>query len=350
MRKEILSFFVPVIAVATALIVCAIIIVFMGKDPLQAYFYLLQGAFWGKSAIAQTLIQATPLIYTGLAVAFAFRAGLFNIGAHGQVIMGGLAAAALGAFVMNPLVNNVLFMILLVCAAGFIFAAIAGWLKARLGVHEVISTIMLNYVAVNMENYMLNYPLKEGGLRGPSPQSPPVMEWVQYLNILEGTNLNFGFIIAIICAVVAWFILNKSVTGYEIKAVGYNAPAAENSGINIQWRIILAMGISGSFAALAGAERVLGGIGQDRYLSGLMADYGFDGIAVALLGKNHPFGVVIAAILFGALRAGAMRMQFMANVPSQVIIIVQAIIIVLIAAENIFRFALERFFHEKAEA
>ncbi len=350
MRKNLLSFLVPLIAVSSALIICAIIIMLMGKDPLLAYYHLLRGAFWGKSAIAQTLIQATPLIYTGLAVAFAFRAGLFNIGAQGQVIMGGLVAASLGAFVMTPLLNNMLFMIMLVCAAGFIYAAIAGWLKARLGVHEVISTIMLNYVAINLENYMLNYPLKEGGLKGPSPQSPPVMEWVQYWNIIPGTNLNFGLIIALACAAGVWFILNRSVAGYEIKAVGHNAPAAENSGINVPWRIILALGVSGSLASLAGAERVLGGIGQDRYLSGLMADYGFDGIAVALLGKNHPVGVVVAAILFGALRAGAMRMQFMANVPSQVIIIVQAIIIVLVAAENIFRFALERFFHQKAEA
>lgn len=350
MRREWLSFIVPGLAVFSALVICAIIIALMGKNPFQAYFYLLQGAFWGKSAIAQTLIQATPLIYTGLAVAFAFKAGLFNIGAQGQLIAGALVAAALGAFVMTPLVNNLLIMIVLVCSAGFLFAAIAGWLKAKLGVHEVISTIMLNYVAIYLENYMLNYPLKEGGLRGPSPQSPPVMEWVQYWHIVPGTNLNFGIIIALVCAFIVWFILNKTVAGYEIKAVGYNASAAENAGINVSWRIILAMGLSGSLAALAGAERVLGGIGQDRYLSGLMADYGFDGIAVALLGKNHPAGVVIAAILFGALRAGAMRMQFMAHVPSQVIVIAQAIIIVLIAAENIFRFALQKFFGEKAEA
>jgi ABC-type uncharacterized transport system permease subunit len=350
MSSKTRAILIPLISVIIALIISAVIIIILGKNPIEAYLYLFLGAFVGKSSISQTLVQATPLIYTGLAVAFAYQAKLFNIGAQGQIIIGGLTAAAIGAFINSIGINNIVVILVLSAAAGFAWAAIAGILKAKLGVHEVISTIMLNYIALSLEQYLLNNPLKEGGISGPSPQTPPVADWVLYPKLIEGTNLNFGFIVAIVCAIVIWFILNKTVTGFEIKSVGHNPTASENAGINVPWRIILAMGIAGALAGLGGAERILGGVSQDRYLSGIMAEYGFDGIAVALLGKNHPIGIIFAAILFGALRAGAIRMQFMANVPSQVIIIVQAIIIVLVVLENMFGEILDRIFVKKETA
>lgn len=350
MKKHLMEIAVPVLAVITALIISAVIILLLGKDPGEAYYYLFMGSFGGVKAISQTLIQATPLIYTGLAVAFAFHAGLFNIGAQGQIVVGGLTAAALGAFVSSVWINNVVVVFLAAGAAGFLWAGVAGILKARLGVHEVITTIMLNNVAIYLEQYLLNYPLKEGGLTGPSPQTPPVMPWVQLPKLIPDTNLNAGFLIALVLAFVVWFILEKSVTGFEIKSVGHNPTASENGGINVPWRIFLAMGLAGALAALGGFERILGGVGQDRYLNGIMAEYGFDGIAVALLGKNHPLGIVFAAILFGALRAGAIRMQFKAHVPSQVILIVQAIIILLVVAENVFKKFLSPYLLKKKEA
>ena len=338
---------IPIISVGIALLIGAVIMISLGNNPLLAYGYLIQGAFIGKREIAQTLVMATPLIFAGLSVSFAFHTGLFNIGTQGQMMIGGLAAVSIAAFVNSAVINNVVVVVLVAAIAGFIWAGIAGWLKAKLGVHEVISTIMLNYIAMSIEQYLLNYPLKEGGFLGPSPQTPRISELSRFPSILSGTNLNLGFLIALIAAFVVWFILEKSVLGYEIKAVGFNADAAENAGINVKWRIILAMGIAGVLAGLGGTERVLGGIASDRYISGIMAEYGFDGIAVALLGKNNPLGIIFAAILFGALRAGAMRMQFLAGVPSQIIIIIQAIIILLIASENMFKYFLER---KKVEA
>jgi simple sugar transport system permease protein len=258
--------------------------------------------------------------------------------------MGGIAAAAVGAFVKNHVISNVFVILAIAAAAGFIWAGFAGYLKAKLGVHEVITTIMLNYIAMSFEQYCLNYPLKAGGPNGPSPQTPPVADLARLPELMPSTKvtLNVGFILAIIAAIVVWFIFKKTVLGYEIKAVGHNYTASENAGISVRWTVILTMGISGLLAGLAGAERILGGVAQYSYRQGVMATYGFDGIAVALLGKNHPIGVIFSAILFGALRAGAMRMQFVAGVPSQIIIIIQAIIILLVASENMFKFLFNR--------
>lgn len=346
MGEKLKNILIPVLCVVLALIIGAGIILYLGKDPLLAYKSLIMGAFSNKYAIAQTLIMTTPLIFTGLAISFAFRAGLFNIGAQGQVIAGGLAAAAVGAFVTGPLLNNIVLALIAAAAAGFMWAALAGVLKAKLGVHEVISTIMLNYIAIKIENFMLNNMMKDGGHGGAIPQTPVISEAAKLPAIIADTNVNAGLIIAVICALIVWFIFNRTILGYEIKAVGFNKGASENGGISVSGKIIIAMGISGMLAAMAGAERVLGGIGQDRYISGLMAEYGFDGIAVALLGKNNPFGIILAALLFGTLRAGAMMMQFEADIPSQIIIIIQAVIILLIASENVFR----ALFRRKKEA
>ncbi|BDU50846.1 ABC transporter permease [Haliovirga abyssi] len=342
MNNKLKEALIPVLSVFIAMLIGGGVIAYLGKNPFTAYMYLFQGAFVGKREIAQTLLMSTPLIFTGLSVAFAFKAGLFNIGSQGQMVAGGLAAVAVAAFVKTPLISNVVIAIIAAAAAGFIWAGISGWLKAKLGVHEVISTIMLNYIAINFEQYLLNYPFKEGGVAGPSPVTPPISAASKLPSILPPTSLNFGFIIAILAAITIWYILEKTVLGYEIKAIGFNPTASENAGINVVWGVVLAMGISGILAGLGGAERVLGGIGQDRYISGLMASYGFDGIAVALLGKNNPFGIIVAAILFGALRAGAMKMQFLAGVPSQIIIIIQAVIILLVASENMFKALLNR--------
>ena len=203
---------------------------------------------------------------------------------------------------------------------------------------------MLNYIAMNFEQYALNYPLKAGGPSGPSPQTPPVLEPARLMQLLPQTReaFNIGFIIALVAVVAVWFILEKTILGYEIKAVGHNPTSAENAGINVKWITALSLGIAGALAALGGAERILGGVGQYTYRQGIMASYGFDGIAVALLGKNNPVGAVLAAILFASLRVGGRSMQFNTSIPSQIVIILQAIIILLIAAENMFKMILDR--------
>lgn len=328
-NKGVLNVLVPIVAVLLALLIGAGIILYMGENPIKAYYFLFSGAFDGLTPIARTLLEATPLIFTGLGVLIAFKGGMFNIGAQGQMTMAGLTAAALGGF------------------AGFLWAGIAGWLKAKLGVHEVISTIMLNYIAVSFEQYCLNYPLKAPGF---NPQTPAVVESARLGKLLDvRVPLNYGFILALIAVFIVWFILEKTVLGYHIKAVGFNPTTAENNGINVKKIIILTLGISGFLAGLGGVERVLGGVGQYAYKTGLTAAYGFDGIAVALLGKNTPVGTLLASILFAALRVGGRAMQFNTNIPSQMVIIIQAIIILLIAAENMIRFWLEKLSKEGAE-
>lgn len=339
-NKKVLNVLVPIVAVLLALLIGAGIILYMGENPVKVYYYLFTGAFDGLTPIARTLLEATPLIFTGLGVLVAFKGGMFNIGAQGQMTMAGLTAAALGGFVANIFINNVFVILLIGGLAGFLWAAIAGWLKAALGVHEVISTIMLNYIAVSFEQYCLNYPLKAPGF---NPQTPAVSEAARLGKLLDvRVPLNYGFILALIAVFLVWFILEKTVLGYHIKAVGHNPTAAENNGINVKRIIILTLGISGFLAGLGGVERVLGGVGQYAYKTGLTATYGFDGIAVALLGKNTPIGALLAAILFAALRVGGRAMQFNTTIPSQMVIMIQAIIILLIAAENMIRSWLEK--------
>lgn len=344
MKNKLKDLMIPVLAVLIALLIGAGIILYLGQSPIKAYKYLFLGAFFGQREIARTLTEATPMIFTGLSLLVGFKAGLFNIGAQGQVVMGGLAAVTVGAFVQNVIINNIVVVLIVAALAGFLFSGFAGYLKAKLGIHEVITTIMLNYIAIAYEQYALNYPLKEGGLNGPSPQTPPVSELSRLPLLMESTKepLNVGFILALIAVVLIWFLFKKTVLGYEIKAVGHNSTASENAGINVKWILILTMGIAGILAGLGGAERVLGGVAQYSYKQGIMAGYGFDGIAVALLGKNNPIGVVVAAILFAALRVGGRAMQFNTEIPNQIIIIIQAIIILLIAAENMFKALLNK--------
>jgi len=308
-------------------------------SPLEAYSYMFKGALGSGRGFSRTLLEATPMIFSGLSVLFAYKAGLFNIGGQGQVIIGGLAAATVGTLAKSAGIANLFVVLIVSMVAGFAWAGIAGWLKARLGVHEVISTIMLNYIAMNLEQYGLNYPLKAGGPDGPTPQTLPVAELARMPKLIPDSSvaLSVGFIIALIAIVIVWFIFKKTVLGYEIKSVGNNPTAAENAGINVRLVTVLAMGFSGVLASLAGAERVLGGVAQYTYNQGLMASYGFDGIAVALLGKNSPVGVLLSAILFGILRVGGRAMQFEAGIPNQIVMILQALIILLVAAENMFK-------------
>ncbi|SJZ45456.1 simple sugar transport system permease protein [Cetobacterium ceti] len=339
-KNKVINVLVPIVAVLVALLIGAGIIGYLGESPAKAYGYLFSGAFSGERAIARTLLEATPMIFTGLAVLFAFRGGMFNIGAQGQMMMSGLTAAAIGGFITNVFISNPVVILIVGGFAGFIWAGIAGILKAKLGIHEVISTIMLNYIAMSFEQYCLNYPLKAPGT---NPQTPPVIEAARLGKLLDiHVPLNYGFILALVAVVIVWFILEKTVLGYEIKAVGYNPSAAENNGINVKLIIVLVLGISGFLAGLGGVERVLGGVGQFSYKQGITATYGFDGIAVALLGKNTPVGTLLAAILFAALRVGGRAMQFNTNVPSQIVIMIQAIIILLIAADNMIRKWLEK--------
>jgi len=330
---------VPLAAIGLGLLVGAVIILSMGENPIRAYGALFYGAFGGFNRILGTLARATPIIFTGLAASITFRAGLFNIGVEGQMLMGALAAAVVGSrFQGLPMVIHLPMSILAAVVAGGLWAFIPAWLKARRGIHEVINTMMLNFVA----NAILAYLVVEV-LRAPGemiPKTPPIFSsaaLARFSDFLPGitARLNLGFILALLAAFGLYYLLWRTTTGYEIRAVGLNSKAAEYAGISVSRKVVMAMILSGMLGGLAGAERVLG---FDRMLAlGFSPGFGFDGIAVALLGRNHPLGIILSAILFGALSSGGVWLSFATNVPSDIIVVLQAVIIFLVAADQIVR-------------
>nr|WP_110943512.1 ABC transporter permease [Virgibacillus senegalensis] len=333
---------VPVISVLLGLLAGAIIMAAFGYNPFFGYQALWDGSFGDVYYIGETIRQVTPYIFTGLAVAFAFRSGLFNIGAEGQVIVGWLASVWVGAAFDAPLVIHLPLAILAAALAGAIWGFIPGLLKAKLGVHEVIITIMMNYIALHVSNALIRTVLSEK-----QDTSDPIKDtaslasnWL--MEITSYSRIHYGILLALAAAVVMWFLLEKTTAGFELRSVGYNQHASEYAGMNVGKNIILAMVISGAFAGLGGAMEGLGTFGYMPTHSAF-TNLGFDGIAVALLGGNHAFGVVLAALLFGTLKIGALNMPTAADVPSELVEIVIALIIFFVASSYIIRWVLLRF-------
>jgi len=333
---------VPLLAVFTALVVGGLVIAAAGGNPIEAYVGLFEGAFGTARAISETTVWATPYIFAGLAVALAFKGGLFNIGAEGQLALGAVAAAWVGyglpkalgvsipAAVHIPLVLGASML------AGLIWGAIPGWLKARTGGHEVINTIMMNYIALNMVSYLLNGPMKDPDPLNVIARTPLIAQSARIPPIFPNYRFHWGFILALVMAGVVWWLLWKTTLGYEIRTAGTNPDAARYAGINVRRTIVLTMALSGLLAGLAGGIEVTAL--NFRHELGFSIGYGFDAIAIALLGKTHPLGVVLAAILFGAMRNGATRMQFLSQIPVDVISIIQALILLFVAADAIVRY------------
>lgn len=334
--------FAPAFSVIIALAIGAVILLASNRDPVAAYEALIRGAFGDIMALGDTLARATPIIFTGLAVAFAFRCGLFNIGVEGQLLIGALAAACTGHFAkgLPAFIHLPVTLIAAALAAG-LWAALPGVLKALRGVHEVITTIMMNYIAYSFTAYAI-----ETLRTGVAPKTPRIQPSAELPLIgglvpgFAGSSLNAGFFLALVSCGLVYFILAKTVLGYEIRAVGFNPLAAEDAGIKVPRNIILAMVISGMLAGLGGAERALGV--HYAFVSGISPGYGFEGIAVALLANNNPFGIILSGILFGALASGGLYMDMSADVPSDIIIILQALIIFFVAANTIVRTLLFR--------
>jgi len=329
----------PIISVVLAIFLGALIMLVAGFEPLPAFLALLKGSFGSPRAIGETMLRATPLLFTGLAVAYGFKAGLFNIGAEGQLFMGGLVAAYLGVVMGGvSLWINIPVILLAGMAAGAAWAFIPALLKARVGAHEVITTMMFTFIARYFVSYLVSGPLRA---EGAVAQTVRIAESavLPKLHDLLGTapigRAHAGFIVGLVLAVVMWLVLRYTTLGYENRAVGFNPVAAETGGISVSATMIKALCISGALAALAGVTEVLGL--HYRLFDQFSAGFGFTGIAVALLAKNHPIGVIPAAILFGALSAGAGTMQLEAEVPQKVIFIIQALIIFFVAAEAIAR-------------
>lgn len=323
----------PLAAVVLALIVGSGFILFVGENPLTAYRILFVESFGSIRNLATTLQRATPLMFTGLAVAFAYRAGLFNIGAEGQVYMGAFAAAWVGfTFTGLPRFIHLPLAILAGMAGGAIWGSIPGYLKAKLGIHEVINAIMLNFIALYLTDWLATGPFHGGSW---VPETARISPSAALTRLYPPTRLSGGIFLALAAAVVAYFILWKTRQGYELRAVGLNPQAAEYGGINVAKNTVIAMAVAGAIAGLAGTEQILGL--HNRFIVRFSADLGFMGIAVALLGKNHPVGVLFAAILFGALQTGSAAMDRLTSVPRELITIIQALIIFFVAAEYLIR-------------
>ncbi len=322
---------VPLVAVLLAGLIGAVLLVISGANPLQAYGALFKGAFGSPVAIQRTLEKATPLIFSGLAVAFAFKAGLFNIGAQGQLLIGAIVAAFVGFSIHGlPAIIHAPLALLIGGLAGALYGAIPGALKTYTGAHEVIVTIMLNYIAINITDYLADGPWKDPSPTNIVARTPKILPSAE-LPILG--NIPLGFIFALVAAVVVWWVLYRTTLGYEIRTVGLNSSAAQYAGIRVARTIILTMALSGFLAGLGGAVETQGIV--FRYQPGFNAGLGFDGITTALLGKTSPFGVIPAALLLGAMRAGASQMQFDAGVAKEITDVITAFILFFVAADVI---------------
>jgi len=321
-----LSFFKAFVAIFCAFILGFIILLITGNNPVEAYGALFRGAFGSKRGFGETLLSTTPLLFGGLGFALAYRCGLFNIGIEGQIAVGGLAAAFLGYSVKGlPMILHLPLVIGGAALAGALWGIGPGFLKARFGIHEVIGTIMMNHIAFKISAYMVSVqgPMKDR--LDEMPASPFIEDSAKIVRIWPGTRLHWGILIALVMAVVVWFILFRTRLGYKIRAVGRNRFAAETGGISIGKHIILAMTLSGALGGLAGGVEILGI--HYRLLASFSPGYGFDSIAVALLGMLHPFGIIASAFLFGVLRSGSILMQAMAGVSQHMVQVISAIII-----------------------
>jgi general nucleoside transport system permease protein len=332
---------VPLLAVATALVVGAVVILLAGHDPLLAYEGLWEGAFGSPRALSETLVWTIPYLFTGLAVAFAFQGGLFNIGAEGQLAMGAVAAAWLGyalpgiVGVPLPAVIHLPIVLLGGVLAGALWGAIPGWLKARTGAHEVINTIMLNYVALLAVSYLLSSPLRDPNQSNVISRTPEIALAARLPRLDADLRVHAGLLIALAAVAAVWWLLYRTPAGFAIRTVGANPDAARYAGMPVSWLMVITLALSGGLAGLAGAVEVAGL--HYRHELGFSQNYGFDAISIALLGRAHPLGVVPAALLLGALRNGATRMQFLAGVPADVVVVLEGLILLFIAAEVLIR-------------
>jgi simple sugar transport system permease protein len=319
-----------IVAVIVALLVGAIVIVVSGHDPWDAYKALAEGALGSRRGRAESLVYAAPLILGGLAFAVAARAGMFNIGIEGQLVMGGFAAALVGATDWGlPTAVHLPLAVLAAAVAGGIWGLIPGVLKAATGAHEVITTIMLNYLAFRLITYSIQ---KRGDWLPVDPQvqgTDRVLDTARLPIILDRTRLHSGVLVAIAAALLIWFVLFHTTFGYKMRTVGLSQGAARYGGIHWGFTIAISMAIAGALAGLAGSGESLGLHGRH---SSVPPGLGFTAIAVGLVGRNHPIGVVFSGLLFGILSAGAPTMQARADVSKEIVLVLQGLVILAVAA------------------
>ena len=318
-----------VVSILMALAVAAILMIATGYNPGEAFAALGLGALLNFD---QVLWRATPLLLAGLSVALAFKSGLFNIGAEGQLYMGSIAATLVGYSIALPFGVHIVACMAAGIVVGLLYGLLPGILRAYRGAHEVVTTMMLSYVAVKFTQWLVS----EGPMHNPGDSrsvSPFINDFAELPKLLGSPFLSWAFIIALLCVPLVNFFINKTVMGYEMRAVGLNEDAARTAGINAKKSMALALGLSGALAGLAGAIEVQGY--YHRFYDGWSAGLGFDGITVAVLGRNSPWGVLGGSLFFGALKAGGSFMQTNAGVPSEMVQVIQGLVVLFVAAPRL---------------
>lgn len=336
-------------ALSAALIVIFCLLPLLGHNPIEAYSSLFSGAFGSLQGFGETVVATTPLLISSLGFIFAYKCALFNIGLEGQIAIGGLIAAYLGYSIAGlPAALHITLTLGACMIGGMLWGIGPGILKARYGIHEVITTIMLNYVAFRICQFMVSMqgPMKDR--TDQMPASPPILSTAFIGRIVPGTRLHWGILLALLFVVISWFVLSRTRLGFKLRAVGKNAFAAETGGISASRHTVIAMMISSSLGALAGGVEILGI--HHRLFAAFSPGYGFDAIAVALLGGLQPFGVIVSAFIFGALRSGAILMQAKAGVSKDIVQVISTVVIFVMAMADPLGRALKRRVRQKSDA
>ena len=327
----------PVLATILALLIGAVVLLLLKKNPVEAYQAMISGAFGNVQGLTQTLVKATPLLLVGLGICIAFRGGVINIGGEGQLLVGAIVTTVFG-IVFKTLSGWVLVPLCLLggAAAGGIWGGIPGVLRARLGVNEILSTVMMNAIALQLSNFLLSGPLMDPAEMERKtflPESARIVKQAWLTRLVPQTLLHSGAIIAVVMAILVYIFLWRTTIGYRIRAVGLNPDASRCAGINVPLYQALSLILGGAFAGLAGAVEILGV--HHKLLEGISAGYGFSGIVAALFGKLHPLGAIPASIFFGGLLVGGDKMQRTVQVPSYLIIALLGLVVLFVVSSDI---------------
>lgn len=327
-KNKLIKILVPIISILCSFIVGAILIAFIGGNPFEAYYYLLKGAFGTSANIGETVMKAVPLIFTGLAATFAYRCGVFNLGAEGQFVMGAVVSIWISTTFTGILgVPQLVISLIGGAIAGGMWAMIPGILKITRGLNEMIVSIMLNYIAILFMGFLYSGPLREGSV----PQTAAV---TTRLSRIGDSKIHIGIIIALLIAIFVYYFLFHTSGGFKLRAVGLNATASEYNGFPVKKLMLMSFVISGLIAGIGGSVELHGT--QYRLMAGFGDGYGFDGVSIALIGQLNPIGTVLVAYLFAVLRKGATTMQVGTGMPTSVIDIIQALVIVFAVAGSAF--------------
>ena len=328
-----------ILSIIMALALASVFILLVGKSPMLAFSSLANGAFGNVRAIANTLNKTVPLIFTGLAAAFAFKSGLLNIGIEGQLHMGALLSISIA---LNVPPETAPLLVIALCIfggmlGGMLWGALTGFLKVKFQIHEVIVAILLNYIAIEFVSYMINYPLQtSAGL----PETEKIADQFRFPNLIERTQFSANIFMALAAIILVYIIIEKTIVGYKIRAVGSNSTAAAAGGIGVSGIAVLSMALSGMLGGLAGTAEALGTYG--KLFDGFSSNVGFTGLAVAVLANNNPVVIIFTALLFGIMDSGARQMSIKAGLSADMVVVIQGLVIFFVSTPRIFDFLKQR--------